>query len=72
MSFVQDMNRCTGPKDWAQAHGIKTVGCRHACKLHPGGAVHVQCDERRACALEADNPVVVCTWDDWKPARDVA
>lgn len=53
MPFTADMNRCTGPKDWAEAHGIDTVGCRHGCKLGPSGMLHPQCSERRSCHLEA-------------------
>jgi hypothetical protein len=73
MPYTVDMNRCTGPKDWAEAHGVKTIGCRHACRLSMNGTLHAMCAEERVCRMDPEPvPLAVCAWDDWKPGRDVS
>lgn len=71
------------PKAWQQVQRVVTrmgaplpVGhqCRNGCVLvHSLGEcrIAVQCREGGDCALSPVEPLRRCTWDDWKPARDV-
>lgn len=56
MNYITDMNRCTGPRTAAEAHGVTLRPghrCEHACQLTTQPATyHPQCRERAACVLE--------------------
>lgn len=74
MSWVQSMNKLTGPRNAAEAHGVR-VGpwhpCAHACMVQPSGVVgyHPLCREKADCVLTPMVERQRCPWDDWKPER---